>query len=671
MKSPCFASLPFIVIVTLCSVGMLQTGAQTPDAKANPTQPLIDVSTVGSESAFAPDDQAHGQVSIAHSTDPAGVILTVAQGTSKYPGVMVKPADGKPWNCTACGHIEAQITNLGTTRYPINIAVADSADGQNSNSDILRLNPGQTGILKVTFGYNYGLRGNKINTATIDHLLIFAGEAKTAPEIFRIETLQSGGAPDEKLPINPNAVITKPANGVILGPGVTLEAKQLLGHDGAQATLAPDGSSLNLTFNGANQSATVRPAMGMWSLNDQLEVKVKIKNSGTSTVTPSVRLDSKRGSSDAVAVSAPLAPGAETEITVPFIASTPWQGVVDPAQNVLEGKKSWGGNPGTGTLYYSNETNGITILADAAGTLQVSSIVADMPGPDQPAWLGQKPPVEGDWTQTFDDEFDGNSIDLKKWNIYTAGTFHIGKDNHYSKNNVMVKDGKVVLRIDKNRGHHDDDPHAEINDLATGYLDTLGKWTQRYGYFEIKLKLPTIPNMFPAFWLMPDRGIAVPDIHQRTGTKEGGMEFDIMETQSIWGPWRHDWGMHWDSYMKYHKTNGTFTLYTPPDSNGYITVGMLWLPGKVVEYDNGKETARWESPRIANVQEYMIIDNVTGGWENEPLDETQLPGDLTVDYVRCWQRKDLASPEDGFKPNDGGPYPPGQGPLPAPTPIAP
>ncbi|MEJ0000411.1 MAG: glycoside hydrolase family 16 protein [Verrucomicrobiota bacterium] len=196
------------------------------------------------------------------------------------------------------------------------------------------------------------------------------------------------------------------------------------------------------------------------------------------------------------------------------------------------------------------------------------------------------------------------------------------------------------------------------NDIATGYADTFGKWSQRYGYFEGRMKLPTAPNMFLSLWMMPDRGLAAGNDSVRSSTKNGGMEFDIMEELSIWGPYRHDFGMHWDSYAKYHKSNGDYTVYVTPDKDGFITVGMLWTPGSVVFYDNGKEVGRWESPRISSVPEFFILDHVTGGWETEPLDEKQLPADFVIDYVRAWQRKDLASDVDGPKPNDGGPLPP-------------
>jgi len=45
------------------------------------------------------------------------------------------------------------------------------------------------------------------------------------------------------------------------------------------------------------------------------------------------------------------------------------------------------------------------------------------------------------------------------------------------------------------------------------------------------------------------------------------------------------------------------------------------------------------------VPSYMIIYMPTGGWDNNVLDGTGLPDDFTIDYVRCWQRKDLATKE--------------------------
>ena len=45
----------------------------------------------------------------------------------------------------------------------------------------------------------------------------------------------------------------------------------------------------------------------------------------------------------------------------------------------------------------------------------------------------------------------------------------------------------------------------------------------------------------------------------------------------------------------------------------------------------------------------LIIEITTGGWDNNSIDDSQLPADYIFDYVRVWQRKDLASDVDGYK----------------------
>jgi len=209
-----------------------------------------------------------------------------------------------------------------------------------------------------------------------------------------------------------------------------------------------------------------------------------------------------------------------------------------------------------------------------------------------------------------------------------------------------------MIRIDnvsKQHGHHNDDEKMPANEYATGYADTYGKWVQRYGYFEARMKLPTAPGLWPAFWMMPDRGPNTPDApgskKNRCTTSNGAMEFDIMEQLSIWGPQRYNIAMHWDDYGPAHKSIGTGKIYFQADKDGFVTTGLLWTPGSAIYYCNGKEVARWEDARISTVPSYMIVYMPTGGWDNNVLDGTGLPDDFTIDYVRCWQRKDLATKE--------------------------
>ena len=124
---------------------------------------------------------------------------------------------------------------------------------------------------------------------------------------------------------------------------------------------------------------------------------------------------------------------------------------------------------------------------------------------------------------------------------------------------------------------------------------------QRYGYFEARVKLPTAPGLWPTFWLMPDRGAAAGPQWKRQDTGNGGMEFDIMEHLTRWGPYRYNIALHWDGYGKEHKAVGSATNYVQADKDGFITSGLLWTPGSAVFYCNGRELWRWEDPRVSNV----------------------------------------------------------------------
>jgi len=499
------------------------------------------------------------------------------------------------------------------------------------------------------------------------------------PTLFLIGSALCGTEEPMPLPT------TKPVAGEILGGGATFQPSRQLMEDEGAKVMSADGRSFKVAFSGTgNGSILVKPTEGMWNLSEQLEVRVLVGNVGDTPVTPVVQLQSRGGPSDSIRAVKALAPGASTEIVVPFTALVPWRGLDDPRMkqhntpriNFAEGQ------PGTGTKFTSNTATGIAIGAYSKAVLEITSIRADVPPHNPlPEWLGKRPPVDGEWALTFDETFEGGSLDLQKWNIYSGSEWHIGNVG-FSKDNAIVRDGKLRLRLEKRRVHHNDNPAYPEYDYATATVDTFGKWTQRYGYFEARLKLPTAPVCYPAFWLFPDRGIDTPPsqwgkTNARMETGLGGMELDMLEHLTTWGPYRSSIGMHWDNYFKHHKTTGFFNCYFQPDKEGYLTMGILWTPESVVFYQQGRECARWESPRVGAVQASLNIQNITGGKETlhgegasnhalllqnatgEDMDDEKLPDDLTVDYVRVWQRKDLATPEDGPKPNEGGPLAPG------------
>ena len=649
----------FLNAAALAAMMLATTAALAQDAPAAAPKFLFDENPAHSAGRIV---RAHETVAV--TPRDGGLDVVVAGSEEGYPGFSIEPADGKPWDLSPWGHVEALVKNTGEGTLGIHLRVDNAGEWKDSpwNTESVWLKPGEAKALKVIFGYQYGRQpGYKLKPEAVTQVMFFTGKSNKARS-FRLEGLQAGGPAGEKPPVNPAHVRETPPGGVIVGAGAKFEHPPKLEAKGdATADWSPRKTVLVAVPAGKKGSATVKPGLGAWHLGPFHEVKVTLRNAGSTPVAPGVRVDSPSGPTDAAVAAKPLAPGAETTLTASFVPATSWVGVSDPNQ------KHNGGVPGTGAKFESNNANGVTIVVpETAGgaKLEIVAIVASATPAVLPDWVGKRPPVDGDWKLTLADEFDGDSIDLKLWNIYTSNFWD--KRTHFSKDNVILKDGKLILRYERKTGFHNDDPAdtspVAKTDFACGIADTYGKWTQRYGYFEARMKLPTCPGLWPAFWTMPDRGgVNTPEGHKdnpqwkRANTGNGGMEFDIMEHLTGWGPYRFNFAFHWDGYGKEHKALGTSNAYVPADKDGFMTIGMLWLPGKAVYYGNGVEIGRWESDRVCTVQSYPILYMVSGGWANVPLDPSKLPADFVIDYIRVWQRADLASPEDGPKPNDGSP----------------
>ncbi len=632
-----------------------------------PTKQLLDLDG-DIQKRLTPQFGANDQVSAAVSKDPAvpGLVITIQPGKSDYPGLNLKP-EGKAWDLSAFGHVEARVVNTSSKARLFALRVDNAGDWHDSpwNCEQAYVKPGQRGTITVIFGYSYNHKPSyALNPKQVVSILMFTGKVDAATS-FRVESLVAGGPAGEKVAVDPASVRIPPQNGFLLGPGATIDVKTQVEAKGAQVSTAAAGQSLLVVFPAAKgeQSVALKPPAGRWDLRNATEVRVKLKNEGQAPVTPSVQVTSNGGPTDLVTAPAPLTAGAEAEIVVPFAPAVCAKGAPNGRKGGYCG--GWDSLPGTGTKFTSDAVAALKITVRPAGaaTLRIESITAAAPPAVLPDWLGKRPPVEGDWVKTFDEEFDGPAIDQKKWNIY--GPNYWDRASHWSKDNLILKDGLAIFRFEKKRGFHNDNSDPKVipqnltgqkeSDYACGYLDTYGKWVQRYGYFEARVKLPRVPGLWPTFWMMPDRGAAAGPQWKRGDTANGGMELDIMEHLTRWGPYRYNIACHWDGYGKEHQSIGSPFNYVQADRDGFITPGLLWTPGAVAMYCNGKKLWQWEHPRVSNVPAHFIFEVTTGGWDNNAVDNKQLPADYVVDYVRVWQRKDLASPADTASPAFTGP----------------
>ncbi len=366
---------PMLRVVLLFLASQLFSTVQAADA----VKELLDLRG-DIQKHLVPQFGAGDQVSAAVSKDAAapGLTITIRPGKADYPGIALKP-QGKAWDLSAYGHIEARVVNTGSKRAGFALRVDNAGDWQDSpwNSEQISLEPGQRGTVKVIFGHSYGQQpGFNLNPKEVVQILMFTGKIDSLTT-YRVESIVAAGPAGEKPPVDPASVRVKPSGGILLGPGATLDAKSQLESSGAIVAATADGQSLAVILPADNgeQSVALKPAIGRWNLCDATEVRVTLTNDGRTPVLPSVQVISNGGATDVAKTAAPLAAGETAKIVASFIPAVPGKGAAVP-------KAGYYGNlPGTGTSFGSDAVAAVKIMVKHAGEgkLRIESITAAAP----------------------------------------------------------------------------------------------------------------------------------------------------------------------------------------------------------------------------------------------------------------------------------------------------
>jgi beta-glucanase (GH16 family) len=119
--------------------------------------------------------------------------------------------------------------------------------------------------------------------------------------------------------------------------------------------------------------------------------------------------------------------------------------------------------------------------------------------------VAQTPP--GSWDLVWEDNFDGNHLDSEKWKM---GVHWLGIGGSHlfanSGKSIIVENGLLTMRAEK---------RTEIfagvtKGYASAEISTFKQFRQKYGYYEARIKYDAIKGVWPAFWMMPDRGVPQP-----------------------------------------------------------------------------------------------------------------------------------------------------------------
>lgn len=225
--------------------------------------------------------------------------------------------------------------------------------------------------------------------------------------------------------------------------------------------------------------------------------------------------------------------------------------------------------------------------------------------------------IKGGYKLVWQDEFNGTTLDLTKWEYRGLGTVrNLGR---VAKETVSL-DGKGNLVIQLLKAD---------NEYKIGQVGTEKTYKTRYGYFECRARMNHELGPHVAFWLQtPTMGKYIGD-PVRSGTEIDIFEYHRKEPTTV----HHN--LHWDGYGADHKTTGQKIPMSSIET-GYHTFGLLWTENEYVFYVDNKETWRTKAA-VSTIEEYIILSLELTGWGGDPSKAT-LPDEVVYDYVRVYQK---------------------------------
>ena len=271
---------------------------------------------------------------------------------------------------------------------------------------------------------------------------------------------------------------------------------------------------------------------------------------------------------------------------------------------------------------------------------------------------------EGEWKLVWSDEFDGDALDETKWGFRLD--FWGKRSLTFSKHAFVYGDSCLHLPLVLEDGIY------KSAHLQTGSLtydkpkDSEGIWNfgkfekpkfmHKFGYYEIRCKLPQNNGWHAAFWLQ------APGIGSHPNPKYCGVEVDIMENYRLptegtvisgigYGGYGHD--SVWPGHKPVHLS----------DPAGWHTFAVDWSKDGYIFYMDGVETHRQMAPvcPVSEVEQFILVSTECHGynrafaneveesdpsgnanvWNGKPVKallDANLPDEFVVDYVRVFDR---------------------------------
>ena len=247
-------------------------------------------------------------------------------------------------------------------------------------------------------------------------------------------------------------------------------------------------------------------------------------------------------------------------------------------------------------------------------------------------------PAPPGYKLVWNDEFDGPPIDAGRWthevNARGGGNNEL---QYYTDrlNNSFIENGMLVIHAIREK-YTDDEG---TRDYTSARLNTKNKGDWKYGWFEIRAKMPWGRGLWPAIWFLPTDNVY--------GGWAASGEIDMMEylghePNQVYGTLHY--GGRWPENVH---TGCSFTLESARFDQGFHTFALQWDTTSIswfVDDSLYQTQTSWYSseapfPSPFDQRFHLILNVAVGGnWPGDPDDSTVFPQEMMVDYVRVFQK---------------------------------
>jgi beta-glucanase (GH16 family) len=284
-------------------------------------------------------------------------------------------------------------------------------------------------------------------------------------------------------------------------------------------------------------------------------------------------------------------------------------------------------------------TNGRPVIIDSISLKARSAAVQT-----EPVTSTAGSHVPAGYALAFNDEFNGNALNRRKWfTRYLGGADHLNDEKQRYRDNDNHRVGGGLLSLVARKVSTG---APEGADYESGMIRS--DWTTRYGYFEARVRMPGGKGVWPAFWLNSDVSEAgrqgwPPEIdifefvNNGQDDKVNMLHTGVISQTGAKAPYLYadpavntTWGFWWAPFNF---------------NEGWHTIASEWTPAGVTTYVDGRKIATraytWTYADGAQAGPAHILLNLAigGSWAGRyGIDDAAFPQALQIDWVRAYKK---------------------------------